>query len=298
MNIKQESLEVGTPTSNGKVVNLKTAKPTVRIETITPKKAAEMLQTNTHNRGLRQDRVTRLAGNIDRGEWRLTGAAIVFDLDGVLLDGQHRLEACVAADKPIEVIVLRNLPRENQDVMDDTMVRRLGDALSLRGETDVHRLGGTIAWYARLVYAEITGVPHYANNAVRPSIPQLLQFYADHPGLRDALLSTTPVLRALKLRPSPLGAVWYRFSLIDEEQCALFFDQLRTGANLDEESPILLFRRYCENERDGRIRRRNPDWRWTAICVKAWNAWREQRPVRALTYVYSPVQKERWPEPV
>ena len=151
---------------------------------------------------------------------------------------------------------------------------------------------------ARLVYAEISGSPHYANNAARPSIPQLLQFYRDHPGLHDTLVPARPVMVALKLRPSPLGALWYRFSLIDAQQCEMFFDQLRTGANQGEDSPILLFRRYCENERDSRIRRRNPDWRWTAICVKAWNAWREQRPVRALTYAYSPVQKERWPEPV
>jgi hypothetical protein len=279
--------------ANGKVL-----KPSVRIETITPAKAERILEeSNTHNRALRGDRVTALAGNIDRDEWKLTGAAIVFDVDGVLLDGQHRLAACAAGTKPIQVIVLRNAERESQDVMDDTLARRLGDALKLRGETDVNRLAAGINWYARLVYIEITGSPHYNTKAVRPSIPQLLQFFTDHPGLRDAMKDAYPVQRALKLRPGPTIGLWYRLGLVDEEHRDVFFNQLKTGANLPEESPILALRRYCENEMSSRFRQKGPDWKWVAVVVKAWNAWREDRPVKLLQYTYGPLNKEQWPIP-
>lgn len=282
--------------TNGQVV-----KPSVRIQTITPAQAEKILaDQNVRNRDLRETRVTQLAGIIDRGEWRLTGDAICFDLDGVLLNGQHRLAGCVAADKPIEVVVLRNLPRANQDVMDNTLTRRLGDALKLRGEVDVHRLGAGINWYARLCYIEATGSVFYANNAMRPSIPQLLTFYGDNPGLRDASAESVQVGKALTLRPGALIALWYRFGLIDPAHRDLFFESLRTGADLPLSSPILKLRRYCENERLDRTRRRgSPDWQWVAITIKAWNYWRESRPVHsALTFHYGPVQKDNWPIPL
>jgi hypothetical protein len=281
------------------IANGKVAKPTVRIQTITPKQADQILsEQNMHNRSLRESRVTHLAGNLARDEWRLTGSAIVFDLDGVLLDGQHRLAACVAADKPIEVIVLRNVPRENQDVMDDTLARRLGDALMLRGEGDVHRLGAGINWYARLVYAEITGRVHYANNAMRPSIPQLLEVYRENPGLRDALNNTRAVNQQLKLRSGPVIAVYYRLSRVDAQHTEAFFEQFRTGANLPEESPILALRRFSENERDRARRKSNPDFMWPAVALKAWNYWREGRSIQVLKFLYGPLNSEQWPEPV
>jgi hypothetical protein len=280
-------------------VNGQVLKPTVRIERITPARADSILaENNLRNRDLRESRVTHLVGNIERDEWRLTGAAIVFDVDGVLLDGQHRLAACVIAEKPIEVIVLRNAPRESQDVMDDTLRRNLGDALRLRGEHDVFRLGAGIAWYARIVYAEISGTPHYANNARRPSIPQLLQFYADNPGLSEASVESRPATRALKLRPGPALAVYYRLMLVDAKDTAIFFDKLRTGADLPEGSPLLALRRYSQEEINrGRGRARNPDFKWVAVVVKAWNAWREGRDVKVLSYVYSGTTRETWPEP-
>jgi hypothetical protein len=279
--------------------NGKEVKPQVRIERITPKRAAEILESNTRNRDLRRSRVEHLAGILDRGEWRLTGDAIVFDLDGVLLNGQHRLNACVVAEQPIEVIVLRNLPRANQDVMDDTLVRRLGDALKLRGESDQHSLGAAISWSARLTYAEISGNAYYANNAMRPSIPQLLQYYSDHPGIREALVQMRPAIRGLKLRPGPAIAVRYRFNQIDPEHAEVFFDSLRSGANLPEGSPILALKRYSDNERDrSRGRRAGPDFKWVAVTLKAWNYWRDGRSVGVLQFTYSPLQREQWPEPV
>lgn len=273
-------------------------KPTVKIQTITPRQAEKILaDQNQRNRDLRESRITHLAGIIDRGEWRLTGDAICFDLDGVLLNGQHRLAACVASEKPIQVLVLRNLPRANQDVMDDTLSRKLADALRLRGEADVHQLGAGINWYARLMYAEVANSPFYANNAMRPSVPQLLAFYAENPGLREAHLASSSVRRELKLRPGPLIAIYYRLGLVDVAHRDVFFESLRTGANLDLGDPILRLRRYCESERDRVTRQKNPDWQWVAITIKAWNAWREGRPVHAQAFRYGPLQREDWPIP-
>lgn len=281
--------------ANGQVV-----KPNVRIETVTPERAEKMLlEANVRNRDIRESRVVHLAENIKREEWTLSTDCLGFDLDGVLLNGQHRLAACVASGMPIEVGIFRNLPRKSQDIMDDTLRRGLGDALKLRGEVDVFRLAAGIGWYARIIYAEMTGTPHYADNARRPSIPQLLQVFDENQGLRDGLTKTAPAMRALKLRPGPALSVWYRLSIVHAAEADLFYDKLRSGADLSEGSPILALRRYSQEEINrGRGRQRNPDFRWVAICFKAWNAWREGRSVKVLSYSYTPTTRESWPEPV
>ena len=243
--------------------------------------------------------VVHLAEIIKREEWRISTDAIGFDLDGVLINGQHRLMAAVVAELPIEVFVARNLPRESQDIIDDTLSRRLGDALRLRGETDVHKLAAGIGWYARITYAEMSNSPHYADNARRPSIPQLLRLFDENQGLRDSLRSVNPTQRALKLRPGPTVAVHYRLSIVDAEQTELFFSKLKTGEMLAARDPILILRRYSQEEiARGRGRVRNPDFRWVAVVIKAWNLWRDGKGADLLRYVYGPTHKEDWPEPI
>jgi hypothetical protein len=280
---------------NGQVI-----KPSSRIEVISPQRAEKILEeTNVRNRDLRESRVIHLVEILKRNEWKLTGDALVFDLDGVLLNGQHRLAAAALAEMPIEVLVLRNVPRENQDVMDDTLSRRLGDALKLRGEVDVHRLGAGIAWYARIIYAETTGSPHYADNARRPSIPQLLRLFDDNQGLRDGITGVGPAMRALKLRPGPSLAVWYRLSLVDAGENEVFWEKLKTGEDLPSGSAILALRNYSQGEIiRGRGRVRNPDFRWVASAIKAWNSWRDGRSIKVLSYMYTGTTRETWPEPV
>ena len=64
-----------------------------RTVTITPKRAAEMLEHNGHNRPLTRTRVREFAEAMKRGDWQLTHQGIAFDTDGQLKDGQHRLAA-------------------------------------------------------------------------------------------------------------------------------------------------------------------------------------------------------------
>jgi hypothetical protein len=63
------------------------------IVEISPKMAHEMLKSNSHNRRLRAGHVAKLAWAFKRGEYGMTHQGIAFDSEGVLLDGQNRLNA-------------------------------------------------------------------------------------------------------------------------------------------------------------------------------------------------------------
>jgi len=67
------------------------------VESISPTRAKEILLANNGNRLISWGWVRKLAGMMTRGEWLLTHQGIAFDVYGVLIDGQHRLEAIIIA---------------------------------------------------------------------------------------------------------------------------------------------------------------------------------------------------------
>ena len=105
-------------------------KITAKVETITPEIAKTMLGENVNNRRISRDNVNLFAREIRNGEWRFNGEAIKFGKDGRLLDGQHRLLAVIAADKPLTTLVIRGLEDETQQTMDSGKTRTLGDVLA------------------------------------------------------------------------------------------------------------------------------------------------------------------------
>ncbi len=82
----------------------------VKVETITPPMAKEYLRANTNNyRKLSRSRVKQYAADISAGKWELNGETIVFDENGVLKDGQHRLAGVVMSGKSIQTFVIRGI---------------------------------------------------------------------------------------------------------------------------------------------------------------------------------------------
>lgn len=100
-------------------------------ETVTPDTARKYLQANYSNRPVRNTWVTTLAGMITRGEWVQSHQGIAFDETGRLVDGQHRLLACVEANKPMEVLVTRDLPEGVYRYIDGGRTRSPSDRLKL-----------------------------------------------------------------------------------------------------------------------------------------------------------------------
>lgn len=85
----------------------------MKVETITPEKAAEYLKTNTNNyRKLSRSIVARYADDIKHGKWELNGEPICFDEEGTLKDGQHRLAAIVVAKKSVKMAVVRGIAKD------------------------------------------------------------------------------------------------------------------------------------------------------------------------------------------
>jgi len=78
------------------------------------------------------------------GEWLYNGEAIKFDRDGRLVDGQHRLEAVVKANKPIAFLVIRGLDPEVFKTIDTGKKRSAGDVLAIKGVKNPNAVGAAM----------------------------------------------------------------------------------------------------------------------------------------------------------
>lgn len=88
------------------------SQPTITREVISPEVAAQLLERNTRNRTPSEYHIKKLEAVMKSGNFHFTGDPIRIAVDGTLLDGQHRLTACVRAEMAFDTVVIRNLPDE------------------------------------------------------------------------------------------------------------------------------------------------------------------------------------------
>ncbi|MFH9013999.1 hypothetical protein ACH4C6_21790 [Streptomyces sp. NPDC017943] len=280
-------------------------RPVYNVVDITPDLAKKWLAQNTHNRNLRERVVNGYAADMRSGNWVEDGQSIKFAkgdvvlLDtppihgGPLLDGQHRLSAIVAADTTIRMLVVSNLPDSTQETMDTGAKRSLGDVLKLRGE---ERYVPLAAILLRVYLWEVQGQRRSMKaDRAKPTHRQLLQFLEQHPELRRSAEIGSRVRGAVSISASTAGLCHWLFNRIDQSDCAFFFARLTDGAGLDTDDPIYALRRVAENfaKDKGRINEEH----MTALVIKGWNAYREGRQVRLLTYKPGGATPETYPEP-
>jgi len=92
------------------------------------------LEANTTNRPVSRSVVRSFAEAMQRGEWIVTHQGIAFDVNGVLIDGQHRLAAIVEADVPVDLTVFTDVDDGTFDVLDTGKRRNAADVLAIEGE--------------------------------------------------------------------------------------------------------------------------------------------------------------------
>jgi hypothetical protein len=105
---------------------------------ITPELAQKWLERNDENqRSIRKDDVRKYAEHMKNGEWEQNGETIKFDTEGNLLDGQHRLLACIKAGVPFTTIVVTGISNAAKMTIDVGTPRTPRDVLRFGGYKDI-----------------------------------------------------------------------------------------------------------------------------------------------------------------
>lgn len=111
---------------------------------VTPELAEQYLAKNESNRHLSRLRVASYADDMKNGRWKFNPNPIVFDVDGKLADGQHRLAAIIKAGIPVKMLVMFDAPIESKDIIDFGKPRTSGDVLKIDGYPDAVNVSATI----------------------------------------------------------------------------------------------------------------------------------------------------------
>ncbi|MBY0559929.1 hypothetical protein [Hyphomicrobium sp.] len=240
-------------------------------QTITPEMAAEWLNFNTVNRLFRPHHAAAIARAIQAGEWQDIGGPILFsnETPPVLLDGQHRLSACVIARMPIRAPVIWGLDRKKvMAVIDTGITRSNADHAHLAG----HRNAAVFAATVRALYAIKS---RNANITSYLKITALDQeaMSSRHPRLDDSI---TTCLSCGAVSRSMAAAVHYcAAELVGQRQRAdEFAEVLRTGVPNYPGDAAHFAREWIAkkgtSERNGRARSfQMLVWGWNNFATKS-----------------------------
>jgi len=256
------------------------------VAVITPKEAKEWLETKNFNtnRPISKVTVQKYAQEMKAGRWKLNGESIIFGASGRLLNGQHRLNACVLSGVPFTTVMVKGADDETFDTIDDGRKRSLGDVLAIRGE----HAAGNLAAGLRFVWEYGTG-SFLSKGGSRKTIStkQLLEKLLDkHQGIKASVrLCQALQKRAGGLLVSPALSIGlhYLFSLVDAEKADEFFNALQTGQNLREGNPVLILRaKLIAGTKEATSLKREAIYTY---MVMAWNAYAEAKPLKRMVYL-------------
>ena len=116
----------------------------VELVHVTPKIAKEYLKGNLNNRKISKRTVKFLADQMKYNLFKENGESIVFDENGNLNDGQHRLHAIIESGKSFYIVVVKGVKAKTMATYDTGKNRSAADVLSLNGYNSSTRLASFI----------------------------------------------------------------------------------------------------------------------------------------------------------
>lgn len=258
--------------------------PIATIEVVTPEMAEAWLAQDSYNRPIMESLFQRYTRDVAMARWLLSGDAIRFDWDGVLIDGQHRLWAAVESKCAFRTFVIRGLDPAVFVILDSGSKRSVGDVLGIQKKVN----GKLKAAVARYIFFYKTGgeAEALARGKVRggksgPTTQEVLAAFARYEEAIDESISRAKALKdADQLLPLGLAAFLHFACAEKNRQLAnRFFGDL-SAEQADRGSPtFLLIRRL----REWRRRRIHQSRLLGDATIRVWNAVRENRPLGKLS---------------
>jgi hypothetical protein len=245
-----------------------------RVQTITPARAAEWLTANTTNRPLSRPVVRSFAEAMHRGEWLVTHQGIAFDVNGVLVDGQHRLAAVIEADQPVEMTVFTDVPEGAFDVLDTGKRRTAADVLAIEGEKNSILLAAMV----RIVWLyENRPDLNWSGGAAGVTNHQIVQTLEQHPRVRDFVSLGEQIAAATGMIKSAAGAASYLVErAVKRADLTGWYEGIIEGTGLGKGDARLRLRRVMfsmTRRHAGQPMRRRDTREHVALYIKAFNAW-------------------------
>ncbi len=255
----------------------------VTVMSISPELAQRWLEGNVHNRPIRQRDIDQWARAMKDDRWLLNGESIIFATDGTLMDGQHRLWACVESGTSFHSVVVFGVPKKAFTTIDQGRRRSAADHL---------KTAGVEATYLTNVGAVAADIIRYRTNSIfsivgRDNPEQIVALVTSEP---DIVEWSNKAKRApkggLRSFAGPIAVTLFLGSRGMPVEAENFFQDWITGTDLSAGNPVLALRQRVLTSKPPAKR-----WERLYLVVSAWNAYAQKRPV----YKMGMMRTDRFP---
>lgn len=254
----------------------------VRREFVTPEKAEAYLKLNTINRVISSERVAIYSEDMMRGRWNYGHddapvGDLMFDCDGILLDGGHRLAAVIQSKKGQWFMVKRDMPLENALLVDHGKPKSLNDCLRMYCKIKKQPVPPSLAAFAGALrcvvhHEQAPGRQHSGGSGLPFSM--WLDFFKKNRATLAPFVTKATMLRHLMSHPSAAG-LWYLFAQKDPALADDFFGKLKTGQGIQKGEPVGILRQRLISERAKKPVERVKQYGVSEWVIRAWNATRD-----------------------
>lgn len=265
---------------------------TASVKLINKQLAQEILaNSKKHNRRRSQAHIKGLAFRMDNGEW-VIAQPLMFDVDGNIIDGQHRLYAVIKSGVGCYFLIIRGFDWDTVfgHMDDSTRVRTLSDHLEMLKEENPD----TKAKVVRMAMRYEKGLIPTGGGSSFIMTPILgIAFLANHPKIRVSV-DTAPATVST-LAPRALCAwLHYEFAKKDRTIADSFFLELMLSDSMSEYDPIYLLRERMKSNKHAKAKLEQVEV--AALFIKAWNAVRKETKTRQLKWVRRGPGAESFPD--
>jgi hypothetical protein len=257
----------------------KTNEPS-RVHLITPQLAQWILEKRhgIGNRKASSVKVEEYESAMSEDWWRVTGATLVFGKLGHLIDGQHRLLACVRSGQPFYSYLVFGIDDAVFTLIDIGRKRSNVDAFSIAGIPYATVSAHATRWISILEEDPTARHTQLTNE-------EALQFYRKNVDQKlfdecvQIAVKIEKEVKAFKTKvpAAPVAALLYLFSGKSKKDAKGFANLMLENKNQARSAFSAL--RKATIDSGGRI---NETFR-NAILINAWNAYREARAVTVVS---------------
>lgn len=258
---------------------------TATFEYIDPEIAEQFLAKNTQNRPLQKHHVKYLAKEMLEGRWQFNGDAIVFDINNVMRQGQHRMQAVIQTGLGFWFLVVRGIDPAAFSTMDCGKPRNGSDALALIGEKHTRGKAGALVWINNYYSLKRDLNSQKLYKKISPSL--VLELHSKYPdfewydGSRELGCSVI------------FNVCFYIFSQLSQQESREFMKKIISGENLSSDAPELLLRNRLIINKVSKAKLSNKYI--FALFIKAWNARRAGIVLKNLRFREEGANAEEFP---
>jgi len=214
---------------------------------ITPDMAKDILSRNSQNRVVNKSLLEFIKTQINTGQFVYNGQSITVSSSGILLDGQHRLHACVETNKDIEVEFIDGVDSSVFGTIDIGRNRTSADVFSINGiEKSKH-----MASICNLTMTKLDlDREKRGTISVKYSPDEILVFFRKHEEIIVKYYSTiSPFRSKQKLIPLPrVVAMALILDIEDTRGGMSYIRQILTGvAETESNVPFIIREKLIKN---------------------------------------------------